>query len=124
MDRFVICLVPLLAAMLAGGPVLAADAASTPVPSRPPITNLAPKEHCRQLVAFYDRYGVSRSEHSDGAKNHFRIRAAIDCERGLCGVCVHEMEVLLVRKAFDIPAFIGPAPWYEPAGRTPLGPSP
>ncbi len=81
-----------------------------------------PRDRCGQLVAFYDRFGVSRSEHSDGARNHFRIRAAIDCERGRYAIGIAAMEILLTRKKFDIPAFIGPAPWYEPTGRTPLAP--
>ena len=38
---------------------------------------------CTQLVAFYDYYGRSRSNNSDGARNHTRISANIDCERGL-----------------------------------------
>ncbi|MGH8431685.1 MAG: hypothetical protein ACREUF_14915, partial [Solimonas sp.] len=59
-----------------------------------------------QLVSFYDRYGVSRGENWDGARNHTRIGAAIDCERGDYAKGIATMEALLKRKAFDVP----PAP--------------
>ena len=112
LNRVIAHLALVLAAILPGSPVAAADVTS------------ASKERCQQLVAFFDRYGVSRSEHSDGARNHYRIRAAISCEGGQCDFCVREMETLLTRKAFDIPAIVGPPPFFEPSGRTPLGPAP
>ena len=37
---------------------------------------------CGQLIAYYDRFGVGRSNNSDGRRNHTRIAAEIDCERG------------------------------------------
>jgi hypothetical protein len=62
---------------------------------------------CAQLVAFYDRYGRSRSLNSDGGRNHTRIAANIDCERGHYEKGIAIMEDLLRRKAFDVPP---PAP--------------
>lgn len=62
------------------------------------------KTRCNQLVLFYDRYGVSRGENSDGARNHTRISAAIDCERGDYAKGIAAMEALLKQKAFDVPA--------------------
>lgn len=56
-----------------------------------------------QLVAYYDRYGVSRGENSDGPRNHTRIGAAIECERRNYRVGIDTMGALLVRKAFEIP---------------------
>ena len=61
------------------------------------------KSRCSQLVAYYDRYGVGRSENSDGARNHTRIAAAIDCERSNYRNGIDSMGALLVRKSFDIP---------------------
>jgi hypothetical protein len=61
------------------------------------------KGRCIQLVAYYDRYGVGRSENSDGARNHTRIGALIECERGNYRGGIDTMGALLVRKAFDIP---------------------
>jgi hypothetical protein len=58
---------------------------------------------CAQLVAFYDYYGRSRSNNSDGARNHTRITANIDCERGLYEKGIAIMEDLLRKKAFDVP---------------------
>jgi hypothetical protein len=61
------------------------------------------KGRCSQLVAFFDYYGVSRGENSDGPRNHTRISAAIECERTHMRTGVKAMEALLKRKAFDIP---------------------
>jgi hypothetical protein len=61
------------------------------------------KNRCAQLVAFFDRYGVSRSENSDGPRNHTRIGAAIACERHHYRACIDTMAALLVRKAFEVP---------------------
>ena len=62
-----------------------------------------PKARCAQLVAFYDRYGVGRSTNSDGRRNHTRIGANIDCERGHYEKGIAAMEDLLRRKAFTVP---------------------
>ena len=62
------------------------------------------KARCEQLTAYYDRYGVDRSENSDGARNHTRIAAGLDCEDGHYAKGISEMEALLKRKAFDVPA--------------------
>jgi hypothetical protein len=70
-------------------------------------TIVDPQARCAQLVAFYDRYGRSRSLNSDGGRNHTRIGANIDCERGLYEKGIAIMEDLLRRKAFDVPP---PAP--------------
>ena len=61
------------------------------------------KGRCSQLVAFFDYYGVSRGENSDGPRNHTRIGAAIECERTHVRTGVKTMEALLKRKAFDPP---------------------
>lgn len=62
------------------------------------------KGRCAQLVAFFDRYGVSRGENSDGPRNHTRIGAAIDCERSQYRQGIDTMAALLVRKSFAVPA--------------------
>jgi hypothetical protein len=49
----------------------------------------------------YDRYGASRSENSDGARNHTRIGAGIDCANGHAAEGVAAMEELLKDKKFD-----------------------
>jgi len=61
------------------------------------------KARCDQLISYYDRYGVGRSENSDGIRNHTRIGAAIDCQRGEYGKGISAMEALLKRKGFDVP---------------------
>jgi hypothetical protein len=60
-------------------------------------------DRCAQLVAFYDYYGRSRSNNSDGTRNHTRIGANIDCEKGLYEKGIAIMEELLRKKAFDVP---------------------
>lgn len=61
------------------------------------------KARCDQLIAYFDRYGVSRGEHSDGARNMTRISASIDCERGQYQQGIAALEALLQRKKFTIP---------------------
>lgn len=61
------------------------------------------KGRCAQLVAFFDYYGTSRGENSDGARNHERIRATIECSEGEHRTGIDRIAVLLRRKAFDIP---------------------
>ncbi len=104
-----------VATMLAVGTVLPASA-QTPTtayldapPAQPPAKPMSParmgwmKGRCSQLVAFFDYYGVSRGENSDGPRNHTRIGAAIECERTHFRTGVKTMEALLKRKAFDVP---------------------
>jgi hypothetical protein len=64
-------------------------------------------QRCTQLVAFFDRYGASRSANSDGRRNHTRICAEIACQRGNYQKGIAMMEELLRNKAFSVPP---PAP--------------
>src|SRR5882762_2210543 len=66
-------------------------------------TNEDLKARCDQLVAYYDYYNVSRSENSDGRRNHTRIGAEIDCGRGNYEVGIKAMEGLLIAKNFTVP---------------------
>jgi hypothetical protein len=77
------------------------------------------KSRCAQLVAFFDRYGVGRSENSDGPRNHTRIGAVIECERGKYRKGIDTMIALLVRKRFEIPEPDTPA--LEPEDMGALG---
>lgn len=61
------------------------------------------KRRCAQLVAYYDYYGVSRGENSDGARNHTRIGASIECSRTHYRDGIDTIAALLVRKAFVVP---------------------
>ena len=49
-------------------------------------------------------YGRGRSLNSDGARNHTRISANLDCERGQYEKGIAVMEDLLRKKAFAVPA--------------------
>lgn len=62
-----------------------------------------PKTRCDQLVSYYDRYGSGRGENSDGARNHTRIGAGLDCQRGQYERGIAAMETLLKNKALDVP---------------------
>jgi hypothetical protein len=62
------------------------------------------KARCDQLTSYFDRYGVSRGENSDGARNHTRIAAGLDCQEGQYEKGIAAMEALLKRKSFDAPA--------------------
>jgi hypothetical protein len=61
------------------------------------------KAGCDQLISIYDRYGAGRGENSDGARNHTRIGAGIDCADGHAAEGVAAMEELLKNKKFDVP---------------------
>ena len=49
-------------------------------PSRAMAQQAVLKAQCEQLIAYYDYYGVSRSKNSDGARNHHRIKAELECQ--------------------------------------------
>ena len=76
------------------------------------------KARCSQLTTFFDWYGASRSENTDGARNHTRLGAEMECKRGNYQAGVAMMEELLRRKKFDVPP--APAAMAEvPMGRAP-----
>lgn len=76
------------------------------------------KARCSQLMTFFDWYGASRSENTDGARNHTRLGAEMECKRGNYQQGVAMMEELLRRKKFNVPP--APAAMAEvPMGRTP-----
>ena len=88
-----------LAVVLAAGmvnSVSAQNAASAP-------TSPDLKARCDQLISYFDRYGASRGENSDGVRNHTRIAAGLDCEKGHYAEGVAAMETLLKNKHFDVP---------------------
>src|SRR3979411_2480981 len=61
------------------------------------------KAYCKKLITFPDRYGASRCENSDGARNHTRIGADIDCREGDPAEGVADMEGRLHNKRFEVP---------------------
>jgi hypothetical protein len=93
-STFALALVATAGMMSSSG--IAQNAATAP-------NNADLKARCDQLISMYDRYGVGRSENSDGARNHTRIGAGIDCANGHAAEGVAAMEDLLKRKKFDAP---------------------
>jgi len=61
------------------------------------------KARCRQLIAYYDRYGLTRSAHSDGRRNLTRLGAEVDCRNGLYAEGIATMEKLMRNKNFTVP---------------------
>ena len=104
-----------VAAMLAAGTAIPASAQTPatayvePPPAQSPAKPMTParvawlKGRCSQLAAFFDYYGVSRGENSDGPRNHTRIGATIECGRTHYRTGIDTMAALLKRKAFDVP---------------------
>jgi hypothetical protein len=88
-----------LAVVLAAGMVNSASAQNSASASTSPDL----KARCDQLISYFDRYGAGRSENSDGARNHTRIAAGLDCEKGHYAEGVAAMETLLKNKNFDLP---------------------
>lgn len=87
--------------------------AATVAVAQPSLAHQA-KERCEDLVAFFDRWGSTRGQHNDGARNHTRIAANIDCERGHYEAGIQKMEALLTAKRFEVPVDVGEAPMYHP----------
>jgi len=87
-----------LAIALTAGVVNAASAQNTASSSTSPD-----KARCDQLISYFDYYAVGRSENSDGARNHTRIGACVDCTNGRAGEGIETMTALLLRKNFDLP---------------------
>jgi len=88
-----------LAVVVSGGMMssaIAQNSATTP-------NNADLKARCNQLISMYDYYGAGRSENSDGARNHTRIGAGVDCQEGRYAQGVAAMETLLKQKHFDVP---------------------
>lgn len=65
-------------------------------------TDQALRARCSQLLQYFDYYGQSRSEHSDGARNMTRIGASIDCDRGDYQKGIATMETLLRNKNMGV----------------------
>jgi hypothetical protein len=61
------------------------------------------KARCSQLISYFDRYGATRSAHSDGRRNHTRLAAEIDCNDRLYAKGIGAMETLLRDKKFTVP---------------------
>jgi hypothetical protein len=58
---------------------------------------------CRQLISYFDRYGLTRSAHSDGRRNLTRIGAEVDCRNGQYVKGIAAMETLMRSKNFTVP---------------------
>ena len=104
----------LLRSTLAFALVLTAGMASSVVAQTSPDL----KARCDQLTSYYGRYGVGRSENSDGARNHTRIAAGMDCQQGQYEKGISAMEALLKSKNLDVP----PAPTGVAQTPAPLKP--
>ena len=62
--------------------VLAAGATNTVSAQSVSAQTSPDKARCNQLISYFDHYDASRGENSDGARNHTRIGARIDCDNG------------------------------------------
>ena len=81
--------------------VLSGQAASTTTFAQ---TNEYLKERCKQLIGYYDYYAADRaSEEMSGARNHTRISASIDCERGNYEAGIKTIEALMTRRHMPVP---------------------
>ena len=67
------------------------------------MTTAQLKARCSQLISFYDRWAVSRSNDSDGRRNFTRLSAEFDCRRGLYAEGIATMDNLIRVKKFTPP---------------------
>jgi hypothetical protein len=95
MQPFVLRSAMMFGVVLTAGMATSASAQTQPTPDL--------KARCAQLIDHFERYGASRSENSDGARNMTDIGARIDCEHGRYEQGIASMEALLKRKGFDVP---------------------
>ena len=84
--------------------VLAPLAGSLPAAAQSPERLDWLRRRCAQLVGYFDYYGTSRGENSDGPRNHARVAASIECRRAHYRTGIAVMTDLLGRKAFVLPA--------------------
>ncbi len=80
----------------------------------------AAKKRCSELIAFYDRWGTTKTpDHSDGARNHNRIAAELDCARGdyATGIAIMDAQIRN-RLRMDVPVDVGEAPMFFPDENT------
>jgi hypothetical protein len=61
------------------------------------------RARCSQLISYYDRYGLTRSAHSDGRRNLTRLGAEVDCRNGRFAEGIAAMEKLMRGKNFTVP---------------------
>jgi len=95
---FVLCI-----AAPASGLVMPAQAQPYVNQAQIPPTE-SPKAYCTRLTSFYDWFGASRSENTDGSRNMTRIEAGIECDRGNYVAGITAMENLMREKKFVPPA--------------------
>jgi hypothetical protein len=86
-----------------------------------PVADAAAKRRCNELMAFYDRWGATKTpDNSDGARNHNRIAAEFDCKRGDYAAGIAKMESQIHnRLRMDPPVDVGEGPMYFPNEKQP-----
>src|SRR5258708_9316323 len=90
-----------LAVVLAAGMANSASAQnSASAPTSPDL-----KARCTQLISYFDYYGTSRGENSDGARNPTRIAAGLVCEKGHSAERDAYLETLLQNHDFGVPPY-------------------
>lgn len=61
-----------------------------------------PKARCAQLLAYWDRYGVRRSE-GGGGPGMTRLGAGVDCDKGRYDAGIKAMEGLIRQNGYTVP---------------------
>ena len=91
-------------------------AIAVPAFAAEPVADAAGKKRCNELIAFYDRWGTTKTpDHSDGARNHNRISAEFDCKHGDYATGIAKMEAQIHnRLRMDPPVDVGEGPMYFP----------
>jgi hypothetical protein len=68
-----------------------------------PLSAADLKARCEQLLGYYEWFGTSRHENTDGAHNMSFMRARVDCDHGRYEQGIAQLEELLRRKRFTVP---------------------
>ena len=81
-----------------------------------PAADAAAKKRCNELIAFYDRWATTKTpDHSDGARNHNRMSAEFDCQRGNYEAGIAKIEAQIRnRVGMEPPVDVGEGPMYFP----------
>jgi hypothetical protein len=107
----------MLSVLIRSTSVLAVIASiAAPALAAEPAADAAAKKRCNELLAFYDRWGATRTpDNSDGARNHNRISAELDCARGDYAAGIAKLEAQIHnRLRMDVPTDVGEGPMYVP----------
>jgi len=78
------------------------------VPASPASAQADLQARCSQLVSYYNRYGASRGEDSNGNRDFIWLGADLDCRNGRYEKGLDALETLMKGKNWNMPTLPRP----------------